>query len=266
MLKERKDIEQKYKWDLSVLYKDEKAFFEDYSKAEKMIKDFKKHEKTMCMSAEALYNTLKDMFEIESVISKLWQYAMLNFSVDTSNNNFQALSARCRNLAVEAGTVSWFVTPYMIKLDADTLNTWFEEYPALETYRRIIELEMRRKPHTLSDEGEQLVSRLEDCLGSHDDIRSIFANSDLRFGKIRNEEGKLVELTDTNYVPFLMSADRRVRQAAFRTLYKTYEQFGNTFATIYNGRVKEACTMAKLRAYKNSITASTFRDDLKAAL
>lgn len=262
MLKERKDIDQKYKWDLTVLYADEKAFFEDYSKAEKMIKAFKKHEATMCKSAENLYNTLKDMYEIEDVISKLWQYAMLNFSVETSNNNYQALSARCRNLAVEAGTASWFITPYMIKLDAETLESWFAEYPALETYRRTIELTMRSKPHTLSDESEQLVSRLDDCLGSHDEVRSIFANSDLRFGKIRGEDGKLVELTDTNYVPFLMSSDRRVRQAAFRTLYKTYEQFGNTFATIYNGRVKEACTLAKIRNYKNSITASTYRDEV----
>ncbi len=262
MIRERKDIDQKYKWDLSVLYASEKEFFEDYAKAEKLIKEFKKFEKTMCKSAEDLYNTLKAMGDIEAVIEKLWQYAMLNFSVDTSNNNYQALSARCRSLAIEAGTASWFVSPYMLKMDAEVISKWFEEYPALETYRRMIEKNMQYKPHTLSDESEQLVSRIEDCLGSHSEVRSIFANADLRFGKIKGEDGKSVELTDTNYVPFLMSSDRRVRQAAFRTLYKTYEQFGNTFATLYNGRVKESTTMAKIRNYKDSITASTFRDEV----
>ncbi|MBE6547765.1 MAG: oligoendopeptidase F [Ruminococcaceae bacterium] len=262
MLKERKDIEQKYKWDLSVIYPDEAAFYADYAVTEKMIKAFKAHEKTMCKSAQGLYNTLKGMCDIEEKIQRLWQYAMLSFSVDTSDNNAQALTAKVRNLAVEAGTASWFVSPFMIKLDTATLNTWFEELPVLETFRRTVELTMKNKPHTLSDESEQLISRMEDCLGSHDDIRSIFANSDLRFGKIRNEEGKLVELTDTNYVPFLMNSDRRVRQAAFRALYKTYEQFGNTFATIYNGKVKEACTLAKIRNFKNSITASTFGDEV----
>ena len=38
MALERKDVDKKYKWDLSVIYKDEAAFFEDYAKAEKMIK------------------------------------------------------------------------------------------------------------------------------------------------------------------------------------------------------------------------------------
>ena len=75
MLKERKDIDQKYKWDLTVLYADEKAFFEDYSKAEKMIKAFKKHEATMCKSAENLYNTLKDMYENDFTFSYLFPFS-----------------------------------------------------------------------------------------------------------------------------------------------------------------------------------------------
>ena len=40
MALERKDVDQKYKWDLSVIYKDEEAFFDDYKKCEKMISDF----------------------------------------------------------------------------------------------------------------------------------------------------------------------------------------------------------------------------------
>lgn len=259
---ERKDIDAKYKWDLSAIYPDEKAFYEDFSKAEKLIKDFKKHEKTMCRSAKDLYAALNDMAQMDSVIVKLWQYANLNFSLDTSNNNFQALSSKVRNLAVAEGAASWFVSPYMIKLDSETLESWFSELPELETYRRMIEKNMQYKPHTLSDESEQLISKMQDCLGTHDEIRNIFANSDLRFGKIRNADGKLVEITDTNFVTFLMSPDRRIRRAAFRTVYKTYDQFKNTFATIYEGRVKEACTMAKIHNFKDSLTASTFGDEV----
>lgn len=262
MIKERKDIDKKYKWNLSAIYADEAAFYAAYSDAQSIIKSFKAHEKTICKSAEGLYNALRATCELESIISRLWQYAMLNYSVDTSNNTYQALTSKVRSLAVEAGAATWFVTPYILKLDSDMLDSWFESYPELETFRRMIEKTLKCKPHTLSDESEKLISRLEDCLGTHDTIRGIFADSDIRFGKIRDEQGKLVELTDTNYVPFLMRSDRRVRQAAFRKLYATYEQFGNTFATIYDGRVREACTLARIRNYKNSITASTFGDEV----
>ena len=259
---DRKDIDPKYKWDLSVIYKDEKAFFEDYAKCEKLVKAYSKHEKTMLASAEGLYNALCDYTAIDSMIEKLWQYASLNFSVDTSNNQYQALDGKVRNLAVAAGTASWFVSPYMLRLEEATINEWFVECPKLESYRRMIEKNMRYKEHTLSDECEVLMSRLQDFFHGNSQTRSLFANADLKFGKIRNSEGKLVELTDTNYVPFLMSGDRRVRQAAFRTLYKTYEQFGNTFAALYNNHLKENTTLAKVRNFKDSITASTFRDEV----
>lgn len=261
-MKDRKDIPAKYKWDLSVIYADEKAFYEDYAKVEKMIKEFPKHEKTMTKSAEGLYNVLRAECDIEAIIEKLWSYASLNFSVDSTNNSFQALNGKVRSLAVQAGAVSWFVSPRLLALDVDVVEGWFKEYPALETFRRTVHSIMRMKPHMLSDECEQLMSKLQDGFGTHGDIRSIFANSDLRFGKIRNEEGKLVELTDTNYVTFLMSGNRRVRQAAFRKIYETYAQFGNTFATTFNAMVREKGTLAKVRGYKNSITASTFRDEV----
>ena len=262
MALERKDVDKKYKWDLSVIYKDEAAFFEDYAKAEKMIKAFAHHEKTMLTGAEGLYNTLKAMTDIEAVIERLWQYASLNFSVETTNNAYQALDGRVRNLAVMAGTTSWFVSPYLLRIEKETLDKWFSEYPALESYRRTIELGVRYKEHTLSDECEQLMSKMEDFLGGNQQTRSLFANADLKFGKIRNSEGKLVELTDTNYVPFLMSTDRKVRQTAFRTLYKTYEQFGNTFASLYANHVKEKTTLAKARNFKSSIESYTFSDEV----
>ena len=162
MALERKDVDKKYKWDLSVIYKDEAAFFEDYAKAEKMVKAFAAHEKTMLSGAEGLYNTLKAMTDIEAVIEKLWQYASLNFSVETTNNAYQALDGRVRNLAVMAGTVSWFVSPYLLRVERETLDKLFAEYPALESYRRTIELSVRYKEHTLSDECEQLMSKMEE--------------------------------------------------------------------------------------------------------
>ncbi len=262
MVLERKDIDKKYKWDLSVIYKDEAAFLSDYSLAEKKIKEFSKHEKTMMNSAEELLAALKSMTEIEALIEKLWQYASLNFSVESSNNAYQALNTKVRNLAVMGGTASWFVSPYLLKLSKETVDQWFKECPELESFRRMIEKTMREKPHTLSDECEILLSKMQDALGSQSNIRSIFTNSDLRFGKIRDESGKSVELTDTNYVMYLMSKNRNVRRAAFRCIYKTYEQFSNTFATLYEAKVKEAGTNAKVRNFKNSITSYTFRDEV----
>ena len=262
MIRERKDVEQKYKWDLSAIYADEAAFFADYKRAEELIKEFPKHEKTITTSAVGLYEALSADAEIGNLIGKLWEYASLNFAVDTANNNFQALNARVQNLAISAGSAAWFVQPYILRTDKRTVERWFGEEPRLASFRRTVDKIMQRKAHTLSDECEMLMSNLQNAFGGAHDTRSLFANADLKFGKIKDENGKTVELTDTNYVPFLMQGDRKVRQAAFRTLYKTYGQFANTFASLYNSHVKEETTLAKARNYKSSLAASTAEDEV----
>ena len=85
MVYERKDIDPKYKWDLSVIYADDAAFEADYALAEQKIEAFRAHEQTMTKGAEQLLAALTDMVAIDALIEKLWQYASLSFSVDTSD-------------------------------------------------------------------------------------------------------------------------------------------------------------------------------------
>ena len=263
---ERKEIEAKYKWDLSAIYKDNAAIEEDFSLCEKLISEFSRHEGEMLSSAEGLLFTMDDVTKIAAKIEKLWCYSYLAFVVDTKNNKAQGLVARVRTLAAKADSATWFVSPYILRLDGATVSKWYDEQPRLRDYKRMIDKTLREKPYTLSDECEKLMAKFTDCIDSHENIRGIFANSDLQFGKIKDENGKKVQLADTNYVMYLMSGDRGVRRSAFQTLYKTYEQFANTFGTLYSSYVKEQCTLAKMRGYKSSIVASTFRDEVTPAI
>ena len=161
-MKNRNEIDARYKWDLTVIYPDVNAFDADMRKAKELIKQFPKHESKMLESGASLYAALTDDIAIGRIIDKLWSYASLSFSLDTSCNEYQALTARVRTLATEAGSASWFLAPYLLRLDEKTLARFYEEEPRLESYRRIITKAMRRKPHMLSDESEELLSRLDE--------------------------------------------------------------------------------------------------------
>lgn len=262
MTNERTGIPAKYKWDLSVIYPEEAAFTADFEKAESLIAEYPKHEKTMLTSPEALCAAFEDHFAIDRIIGRLYEYAARNFDTDTSVNAWQAQTARVIDLNNRLVAASYFVSPYMMKLDAKTLEEWYRTHPALEKYRRIIDLELRRKPFMLSDECEKLMADLSAGLDSHDGIYSILTDCDMTFGKIRGEDGKPVKLSDSTYVLYLMSKERRVRRAAFTKLYSAYEQFGNTIATVINGFVKEKATLAKIRGYGSSLEASVFNDEV----
>ncbi len=258
----REDIPKRYKWDLSVIYRTEADFDSDMKRAEQLICDFARHEQDMTKSPECLYDTFADLFAAQRLLEKLHEYAVRSFDVDTSKNKYQAMTSKVIDAYNKLGQVSFFVTPYLLRLDADTLDSWYKSYPKLEYYRRAIDVEFRYKEHTLSDEGERVYAQLRRAMGMYDDIYSIFKNSDMRYGKVKGEDGVAVELTDANYIAFLMSPKRNVRRSAFREMYKIYDQYKNTFATIINGFVKEKITVAALRNFPDSITASTFSDEV----
>ena len=174
MTNDRSKIDQKYKWDLSGIYKTAEDFAADYSECEKMISVYEKHERTMLSSAEYLLAALSDLAKISGKIEKLWCYAFLNFALDTSKSEYQAGVARVRTLAAGADAKTWFVAPYIIRLDEKTVNSWYAECPGLLDYKRMIDNGLRQKPYTLSDECEKLVSKLSESLdfkgNSHEKI------------------------------------------------------------------------------------------------
>ena len=258
----RSEINEKYKWDLSSIYPTSADFEKDLAETGKLIKSFPRHEKTMLENGESLYQMFCDYTAIDRGISKLFEYASLSYDLDTSDNAFLALRGKVLNLYNDAGAATFFVSPALISVNDETIARFFAQCPALEEYRRSIETERRYRPHTLSAECEKLMADISGSMQSHSDIRAVFANSDLDFGKIVGPDYKKIELTDSNYVTLLHNPDRRVRRNAFFKLYETYEQFGNTFSALYNAYVKEQTAHAKVRRYKDSLTASVFRDEV----
>ena len=262
----RSEIDKKYQWKLDLIYADMESFEKDFARAKQAIEDIKKREQTMLSSPEALYETLVLLSETDLLISRLYEYAHLNSDTDTADNSFLALSGKCSNLYRELGAASFFVAPKVISLEEETLKEWYVSFPKLEEFRRNMESERRYKPHMLDENGEKLLSAVQMCLGSQEDTRDVFSYADLQFGEITDADGEMVVLNDTNYIPFVMSHDRRVRKEAFETLYRTYGQFSNTYAALLNAYVKEKTTLAAIRHFSSSLEASVFADEVPASI
>ena len=258
----RADIPAKYKWDMTNIYATEQDFDADYHKAAQMIEAFPAHAATMSQSADGLLAMFTDFTAMVRVVEKLYMYAHLSSDADTTDNHYLAMMGKMRDLFNKLGSAAFFVNPMLIRLDSATVNAWMEQCPALRAFSRDIELAQREKPHTLSDECEKLLADMQGGMGAPANIRAIFANADLQFGKIKGEDGKKLQLHDATFVPLLSSSERRVRRAAFRSLYGTYHQYGNTFSALLGAYVKEKTTVARIRGYEDSLTASVFRDEV----
>ena len=103
-------------------------------------------------------------------------------------------------------------------------------------------------------------------LGISEETYGSLTDSDMKFGFIKDENGKEIEFTESNYSKFIHSSDRNVRKEAFKLMFETYSNFKNTLSTTFKGHVNYLTEMAKIKNFNNSLEASLFQDNIDASV
>ena len=261
-MKERKDIDKQYTWNLEVIYSSNKEFEDDYNKVKEMIKKLSKYETNMTDNSNNFYNTIKLSFEIERIIDKLYSFTSLSFDLDTSNNECQELCEKIGNLHSDYVKISYFIVPSVLKCDKELIDKYSDEEVGLREYENNIKNIYRYKKHTLSDKEEKILSSISKMMGNSYDSYELFTDCDMSFDKIKDENGKEVELTNSNYSLYMENKDRDVRKNAFNTLYKEYKKYSNTISSLLSTNMKERTTISRISNYNSAIESSLYDDDI----
>lgn len=262
----RSEIDPKYQWDLSTIYKSIDEFNKDYDLASNLVKDFSFHQNNMMESATNLLQTIEDDHKLSRLINKLYMYAHLNSDSDTTNTTYQELKGRVLNLDNDYEKVSSFVVPTLLKYDYAKIEKFYKEEPKLLEHKFNLENIYRFKEHVLTEKEEEMLSTLTQVLGTSEEIYDAFTNSDISFGYIKDENNEDVELTEATFSKFLRSKDRRVRRDAFKKMYETYGSYKNTIAKILVGDIKSNVAVSEIKKYPSSLETSLFADNIPKAV
>lgn len=264
--KARSEIEEKYKWDLTPIYKDVDSWYEDYDLVSKEIKKVLNFKGNIVKSAKNLLDYIEFSMNLERKLYKLYYYAHLNFDSDTTNNEYQKMNGKIENLLAEYNKLDSFANPEMMKIDYNQIKEFYKEEPRLQEYEFLLEQLYRYKDHILNTEAESIISSFANINSTPEQVFEALTDSDLRFGKVKNDKGEDVELTESNYSSFIESTNRDVRKEAFEMLLKTYSNYKNTIANTFAGNVEVLTTMAKLKKYSSSLEASLFDDNISTGV
>lgn len=264
--KARSEIEEKYKWDLTPICKDVDSWYEDYDLVSKEIKKVLDFKGNIVKSAKNLLDYIEFSMNLERKLYKLYYYAHLNFDSDTTNNEYQKMNGKIENLLAEYNKLDSFANPEMMKIDYNQIKEFYKEEPRLQEYEFLLEQLYRYKDHILNTEAESIISSFANINSTPEQVFEALTDSDLRFGKVKNDKGEDVELTESNYSSFIESTNRDVRKEAFEMLLKTYSNYKNTIANTFAGNVEVLTTMAKLKKYSSSLEASLFDDNISTGV
>ena len=261
-IKNRNEIENKYKWDLTKIFKSDKEYLNEIKSIEKELPNTIKYKDTMLNSGKDLYDALSNIFELSRRIEKVYTYAHLKNDEDISLSSSIELMNKAETIYIKfSQTISYF-SPKLLSVDYKKIEKMYKEYPSLLEYKRYLEIEFRYQKYKLSETEEKLISDLAKTFSDNHDIFSSLTDSDIDFGTIKDENNKDVTLTNTNYSIYVKSSNRRVRRDAFINLYSTYERYKTTLSKLLEGEVEETSTFNKIRGYISSLDAAMYKDEL----
>ena len=252
----RNDIPQNFTWDLTHMFPGDEAWLAEYETLKAFPEKIAAFAGTLGESAGNLLAFFRLEDEITLRLSPLMGYASCKSDEDTSVGYYQDLRGKAMSVAVAISSAAAFSAPEIMAIPEETLNRFYVEEPALETYRRSLYQIRRRAAHILSPECEALLASAGEMAQTPDTVFSIFHDADLTFPAVTDSEGVPQPLTNGTFVPLLESADGDFRRRVFETYYDRLEEYKNTVAATLDAQFKQLRFFAQARKYGGTLEAA----------
>lgn len=245
----RDEISDEYKWNLEDMFASDELWEEEYEQTKELCNKIASYQGKLTESAATLLAYFQDTDEADYHLERIYVYANERYHQDTAVSQYQGYASRADSLMVMAESSSAFAEPEILEVSEETIDAFYKEQPELLKYQRAINEILRKKAHTLSKEEEKILADAGEIAVGPENIFSMFNNADIRFPAIKDTEGNELPVSHGTFIQFMENKDRNIRKQAFESMYHTYQQFGNTVASIFTSHLKQEHFFAKTKKY-----------------
>lgn len=255
----RDEVEEKYKWDLSMYIKDEKMLNQEFDWLKENYPKFKDYYGKFADKDVLLdYFKFSDEFEIKE--DRLASYLYHSLDEDTSNTKFLALTSKFSYLANDINKTCAFITPQLMQLEEKYLQDLYNN-PDFVVYKRTIESILRYKNHQVSEHDSQLISKMGLFLGGASESFGALTTGEMQFEDVKAGENTY-KVDEANYSKLLNNKNREVRKQALHSLMSGYGGKVKTIATMYLNSVEESIFFANLYNFKSVREEALFGEEV----
>ncbi|WP_225049252.1 oligoendopeptidase F [Lacticaseibacillus kribbianus] len=254
-LPKREAVPTELTWDLTTIFATDAEWEQAAAAVTAQGAEAAKLEGTLGDSAEALAAGIAQILDVVRALEKVYVYASMSSDQDTANAHYQGFNARAEAMVAKIEAQIAFMEPEILAIPEHTLTAWLAT-PALAPYRHYIDGITAGRAHVLPSAQEALLAAAGDALGASRAAFNVLNNSDLSFDSVQDDDGKTRQLSNGLYGQLIRSTKRPVREAAFKTLFKAYGEFKNTFATTLAGETKRHNFLATAHHYPDARAAA----------
>ena len=251
-VKLRNQIEDKYKWDLTPMFASDEKWQEEFDALSAKLPMLDEYAGRLDCE-ENILACLKLSDELSASYGELYVYAYQRRDEDAGVAKYCAMCDKVDALGVKLGEKSAYITPELTALDGEFLLALSRKEEFADYDYQLCEI-VRRKQHTLSAAEEKLLAGVGLFSDGFHDAFNMFDSLDVKFRPVRDEDGRRVEMSHGVYSKLLASSDRKVRKAAFNSMFAAYGDMLHTVGQLYAGNVKKDWFFARARKYPDCLT------------
>ena len=251
-VKLRNQIEDKYKWDLTPMFASDEKWQEEFDALSAKLPMLDEYAGRLDCE-ENILACLKLSDELSASYGELYVYAYQRRDEDAGVAKYCAMCDKVDALGVKFGEKSAYITPELTALDGEFLLALSRKEEFADYDYQLCEI-VRRKQHTLSAAEEKLLAGVGLFSDGFHDAFNMFDSLDVKFKPVRDEDGRRVEMSHGVYSKLLASSDRKVRKAAFNSMFAAYGDMLHTVGQLYAGNVKKDWFFARARKYPDCLT------------
>jgi oligoendopeptidase F len=261
----RVDIPETDKWDLTHLFADVSKWQEDFAWLQREYPKLEKWKGRVGESAQTLAGLLEFEKALEQKMERVYHYASLQVSEDSTNNDYLARIGQVQNLHTRISEAAAFVVPEILAIEDECFAKFIAD-PALKDWVIKLHKIRRMRSHVLSVPEERLLALSNVALSGYDDTFSQLTDVDMKFGVLVDDTGRERPLSQSSFSSFLVKREPDLRKRAFHQFYAEFRDHQYTLAASLGYSVKADVFHAKGRHYPSALEAALFPDDVPVAV
>lgn len=251
-VKNRDEVPQKYKWNLTDLYSNDEAWQSEKEHIENEMKAIERFRGELTSSADKLLEALELHTSLIKEMSRLSSYASMNSDQDTRVTKYMGMKQQMQQLYSQYGTITSFFEPELLTFTDEKLNDFLSQEPKLKVYEIYLKDLLRKRAHRGSEEVEKVIAYSSLMSGNAANIFNIFSNAEFPHPEI-TINGEKVKLNSANFAFFRASEDREIRRKVFEAYFDKLQEFRGTFGAQLYGNLNAALFSTKARNYNSTL-------------
>jgi len=260
--KERAQISEQDKWNLTDLYPSDAAWKEAKARLVEQIPSITQHRGQLGRSPAKLLAGLDHAYALRKDLNRLGVYANLSADQDTRVGQYQAMRQEVNQLGSTFGAAVSFLDPEILALGKAKVDAFLKREKKLAVYRHYLHDLFRRKEHKLSAGEEKIIADAGLMADAPESLYSIFSNADFPFPSVKLADGKTVKVDKSSFNLLRQAPNREDRKRVFEAFFGALGTYKDTFGAALNAQLNRDLFYMKARKYPSTMASALDADNI----